>query len=887
MPDWKAEVRRRIHSLRLPAPLETEIAEELAQDAEDRHAALIRTGVSEVDATSRLLAELDQSALADALRAVPTPPPAPPVLGAARGHLVADAWQDLRYGLRMLRKNPLFAVLAVLTLTLGIGASTVMFSVINGVLLAPLPFPEPDRLVEIWDSKPEAGWSRNSLTHANFWDTRDMAREFTDIGAMTFGTLNLTGSQAPERLSAAIVSVGFLRALGVTPVAGRLFAEGEDQSGHDTAVAVLSHRLWQTRFGADRGLVGRSLTLDGRSVVVIGVLPPGTPWLDAGDVFVPLVRTSKEDRGSFELLAIGRLKPGVPVSQGAADLRRISRVLQQQFPDVNKGHEMIAGPSSDWVAGETMRRGLWVLMGAVGCLLLIASVNLVNLLLAQATGRAREVALRAAIGAARARIVRQLVVESLLLGGIGATLGLIAAFSIVRALRGIDVGIARLAFVEVDSRVLIFTVLVGVATSVATGLASALQASQSALVPALKEGERGAVGSPRQRRIRQLLVGVEVALAMTLLIGAGLLLRSFDAVMRADRGFQTEHRVLVQVNPPSSYDDQRIWQLIQDFTLRSKAAPGVLSAAAVSGRPLVDGSTGLGIAVPGQDVAGRDVPWASWRLVTPDYFRVMGVPIIRGRTFTSEDVMGKPMRAIISQRIAKLLYPGQDPVGRDLIVWKGQGDGHAQIVGVVGDMRERGLDEQPTLAVYFPYRGAGWSPVQFVLNATTSPASLVPALRAVMAGIDRDVPISDVRTFDELVDASVASRRFTMTLLATFALLALLLALGGIYGVLAYTVARRTSEIGVRMALGASASTVLRLIVGQGLRPVIAGVVVGLVAAGGLSQLMTRLLFDVTPIDPITYAAVAATILAAAVVACLVPARKAVRVDVMAALRSE
>jgi putative ABC transport system permease protein len=888
MPDWKAEVRRRIASLRLPSVREGEIVEELAQDAEDRYAVLVRGGMSPADAEAHLLADLDQTTLADALRAVPPPPAAPPVLGASRGHVLADAWQDLRYGLRMLRRSPLFAALSVITLTLGIGASTAMFSVVNAVLLAPLPFPDSDRLVQIWDSKPEAGWNQTTLTHANFWDTRDMARAFSDVGAMTFTTLNLTGSGSPERFSAAVVSVGFLRALGVAPIAGRMFAEGEDQSGRDTSVVMLSHRLWQTRFGADPGVVGRSLTLDGRPTVVVGVLPPGTPWLDAGDVFVPLVRTPKEDRDSFELLAIGRLKPGITAAQAAADLTRISRALQQQFPDVNTGHEMVVAPSSDWVAGETTRRGLWVLMGAVGCLLLIASVNLVNLLLAQATGRAREVALRSAIGAARGRIVRQLVVESLLLGVIGAALGLLAAFSIVRALRGVDVGIARLAFVDVDSRVLLFTVLVGVATSVATGLVSAFQSSQGALVPALKEGERGAVGSARQRRIRQVLVGAEVALAMTLLIGAGLLLRSFDAVMRADRGFQTEHRTLVQLNPPSSYNDKRLWQLMQDFMVRARAIPGVMSAAAVSGRPLSNSNTGLGIAAPGKDVAGRDVPWASWRLITPDYFRAMGVPLLRGRTFSEADAIGDgQLTAIISERAAKLLYPDQDPIGREMIVWKGQGDRRARIVGVVGNMRERGLDMQPTLAVYFPYRGTGWTPAQLVLNATTPTAALVPALRAVMASIDRDVPISDVQTFDEIVDASVASRRFTMTLLASFALLALLLALGGIYGVLAYNVARRTAEIGVRMALGAGAGSVLRLIVGQGLRPVLAGVCVGLLAAGALSQLMTGLLFGVTPTDFVTYALVATSIVVASVAACLVPARKAVRVDVMSALRSE
>lgn len=374
---------------------------------------------------------------------------------------------------------------------------------------------------------------------------------------------------------------------------------------------------------------------------------------------------------------------------------------------------------------------------------------------------------------------------------------------------------------------------------------------------------------------------------MTLLVGAGLLLRSFDAVMQADRGFQTERRVLVQVNPPSSQDAARVSQLVDDFSARAVGVPGVVSVAAVSGRPLVDGSTGLGIAAPGRDVSDRDVPWATWRLVTPAYFKTMGVPLLKGRLFTPDDMAKPPMPAVISRSVATLLYPNVDPTGRDLIVWKGQGDQRARIVGVVGDLRERGLDAPPTLAVYFPYRGADWRPIQFVLHASTPPGTLVPALRAVMTGIDRNVAISDVRTLDDLVTASVASRRFTLMLLGGFALLALLLALGGIHGVLAYTVARRTAEIGVRMALGASARSVLWLIVAQGMRPVFAGLVAGGIAAVALSGLVASLLFGVTRADPVTYGAVALVILVAGAIACIVPARRAMRVDVISALRTE
>ncbi len=663
MRNWRREIRARLAPLGLPAVQEAAIIEELAQDAEDRHAALILRGVSPDDAATQILGDLDETAIAERLRAIPRTPSPMPALGASRGSFLADAWQDLRYGLRTLRKSPLFTTLAILTLTLGIGASTAMFSVLNAVLIVPMPFPDSERLVEISGARTDAGWEQNSLSHANFWDLTDLARNFTDIGGVTFTGFNLTGHEAPERLSALQVSAGFLRALGVTPITGRLFAPGEDRAGHDNAVVILTHRMWQTHFGDDAAVIGRSLTLDGTPRVIVGVLPPGTPWLDAGDIFVPLVRTAKEDRGSMEVNAIGRLRPGVSEAHGRADLSRVARLLRERFPDVNEGFDIVSTPSSQWVASDTTRRALWILMGAVACLLLIAAVNLVNLLLAQATGRAREVALRSALGASRARVVRQLVVESLLLGGIGSVLGLSLAYWIVGLVRTADTGIARLAFVAVDSRVLIFTILVGVLTSLITGIIAAFQTSQVALVPSLREGERGAGGSPRQQRVRQLLVAAEVALSLTLLVGAGLLLRSFGAVLSADRGFQTEHRILLEMSLPGTYDAPRTWQLIETFRERAQAIAGVRSVAAVSARPLGNSNTGLGIGNPADNSTGGTIPWASWRLVTPNYFQTIGVPLLRGRTFEEGEENGwsqwqkakTPMPVVVSDRVARLL----------------------------------------------------------------------------------------------------------------------------------------------------------------------------------------------------------------------------------------
>jgi putative ABC transport system permease protein len=798
---------------------------------------------------------------------------------------------DLRHGLRTLRRVPGLVIVSIITLALGIGANTAIFSVIYSVLLKPLVFPDSDRIVQVWMAFPERGIDETSWSHGNFWDARDMVRSFEDLGAIEFGSVNLTGAGDPEQLEAVRVNAGFFRVLGVPPAAGRLFRAGEDAPGQNANIAILSHRFWTRQFGNDPAIVGRTLSLNGVAHEVVGVLPAGTPYLDWADVFRPLVRTADAQRGSWEMLGIGRLKPGVTVEAARSDLQQVMGTLAQRHPDTSRGMSGNIGLLSEVVAGDNTRRALWVLLGAVGFLLLIACVNLTNLLLAKAAGRTREIALRAALGAGRARIVRLLVAESLVLSVAGAALGLLLSYWSLDLLRTSNAwGISRLDELEINGWILAFTTVVAVMTGILTGLMPALQASRSDLAPALREGERGVAGTPRQQRLRAVLIGAEVALTLALLVGAGLLLRSFSALLRVDRGFQTERRVLVELNLPPSYaenDGKRAQQFVLDFEARLRTLPNVVSVASVSGRPMSSGSTGMGIVAAERPDVSREIPWASWRLITADYFKTMGVPLLKGRTFDERDQIAKPWRIIVSQRLAELLWPGEDAVGRQAILWKGQGDNRAEVIGVVGNMRERGLAQPPTLAVYLPSYGSGNDHMYFAIHTTAPKETLIPMVRTALSNIDPSLPLSNIQTLEEIVAASTASRRFTLILLGAFAMLALVLALVGIYGVMSYSVSRQTAEIGVRMALGATNDRVLRLIVLKGMKPVVIGIAVGLVAAYLLSNLIASLLFGVTARDPLTYAAVAVLLTLTAILACVVPARQALRVDVVSALRAE
>jgi putative ABC transport system permease protein len=799
--------------------------------------------------------------------------------------------QDVRAVMRFMRKQPFFSGAIVLMLALGLGASTAIFSVVYGVLLKPLAFPEPERIVQYWGSLPQRQLDRVSLTEANFWDMRDWNRAFEELGALHGASFTLTGEgQAPQRVSGASVSVGFFRALGVTPVAGRLFTPGEDEPGSMAERVLLSNGFWKERFAGDRTIVGRTILLDNKSYDVVGVLPPGTPWLDFAEVFVPFIRRTDANRGSWEYIGVGRIKNGITYDAALADLQRVAKELESRYPE-NKGLGATMAPSRTWIASDQLRQTLWILLGAVGLLLVIACVNVTNLLLARAAASARERAVRTALGATRADLVRERLTESLTFSVAGAVLGLLLAIGLLKFLTTLGpVGIPRLEEVSLNGWVFAFAVAVTIATGVLTGLVPALQAPIAHVLPALREGQRGSIGDRRQERTRALFVGAEVAIALMLLVGAGLLVRSLMHVLTIDRGFETEGRLLVTVSVPSTYGEERMEHTTKTIMARLETLPALHSVASVSGRPLSRGSTGLGLAPADRpDIPDSAVPWASWRVVTKDYFKAMGLPLLAGRNFTEQDLIGKPWRTIISKRAADTLWPGQNPIGRTAILWKGQGQRLGEVIGVVGDMRERGLENDPTIAVYFPAYGDAMATttLQLVMHTKGRPEDAVPAVRTAVSSVDPALPLSNVRTLDDIVTTSVATRRLTMTLLVTFAALALVLALAGVYGVLAYSIARRTGEIGVRLALGAAPGRLLRTTIVRGMRPVLIGMVIGLGLSFWLSRFMTSLLFQVTASDLTTYVVVTLALAAIAIVACYVPARQVLRVDPVVALRNE
>lgn len=812
------------------------------------------------------------------------------------GSSLEGIWTEIRQSVRALRRNPGLTVLGTAMLALGMGASTVVFSIFQAALLQPLPFRDPTRLVQLWETRLYRGIDQASVSEANFWDVRARNRSFQELGASHYDEANLTGAGPAEKVAVISVTAGFLRTLGVSPVLGRGFSYDDDRDGLQNHVVMIGNRFWKTRFGADPNILGKTLRLNGRALTVIGVLPPGEPWINE-QLYVPFGYRPDANRGSWEFDVVGRLAPGVSLQAARADLQQIAAGLARSYPGDDKGIGFLMKSSDIWVAAAATRRALWVLFGAVTFLLLIACLNIANLLLARGTARRREIAVRTALGAGRARLVRFVMLESLLLSAFGAALGVGLAYAVLDTVRTLDIrGIPRLADAGLNPWVLGFAVLIALLTAVLSGLAPALQAPAAHIAGALRDQDRQ-TGSRAQGRLRAILVTGEVALSFLLLVGAGLLIRTFTGLANVNSGFHTENRLMFSVSMPDSYWEKGVGkQFLDRFFERLSALPGVVAVGAVSHRPVEGGDPGMSIdsASPRRASGPATPPWAGWRIVSPGYFRAVGLPLLRGRLFDRNDKpvwgeRGQPpplRRVILSERLAKLLFPGEDPVGKHVILWKSQSNLDAEIVGVVGDSRERGPAGEPTLTVYIPY-GANALTGEFVVHARVNPLALVPAVRSILSGLDPDLPLAGVRSFDEVVSRSLAPQRFNAVLLAVFSGLALLLAATGIYGVLSYSTSRRTAEIGLRVALGASRPGILRMTMLQGIRPVLLGIVLGAIGAWWLSRYFASLLFGVKPFDLPTYSGVAAVLLIAAALACYLPGRRAMRVDPAAALRLE
>ena len=800
--------------------------------------------------------------------------------------------QDIRYAFRRLIKSPAFTLVALLTLALGIGANTAIFSVVNAVLLQPLPYPDSHEIVGVYHL---SDGRRAVMSGPNFTDVKALNTTLEEVAAYTRTRTILTGRGEPVRLDGSGISASLFDMLGVQAAHGRTFRAEENQPG-GTRVAILSHSLWQQRFGGDAAIVGKPLTLDGVTHEIVGVMPEGFSFPADRQIWTPLEYTADfttEQRGAWYLQVVGRLKPGVTVEQARAEVETIGRRLAAQYPDANEGVDFTAVSLHEAMVGS-LRSAFWVLLGAVGFVLLIACVNVANLLLARAASRESEIAVRSALGADRARLVRQLLTESLMLAVVGGGLGLLLAVWGVEALIALEPqGIPRLSEVGVNPVVIAFTAGLSLVTGLLFGLVPAFQSTRSTLSSTLKEAGRGALTTRGGTRMRTTLVVAEVALAVTLLAGAGLLIRSFARLAAVDPGFQVKQALTFEVSLPDSRYAAREKQVafFDDLMPRLESIPGVRNAAAVMALPLSGTSLVLTFEVEGRPpVPPSQQPAMQVRIATADYFQSIGVPLKRGRFFTEADRAGTPKVVLITEAAARQHFPGEDPIGRTITLgWGSDGDrAGGEVVGIVGDVKDAGLSEPDPPQVFLPYRQWPVQRMAVLLETAVPPASVADAARRAVYGVDGSLPVASVRTLDEIVARSISQPRFYMTLLTVFAAVALALAAIGIFGVLSYAVAQRTREIGIRMALGAHHRTVLRLIVREALLMAGGGVLIGVAAAFLLTEwLVSALLFETSPHDPGTFALVATVLTLVTLAAAYVPARRATRVDPIVALRAE
>jgi putative ABC transport system permease protein len=794
--------------------------------------------------------------------------------------------QDFRYAARSLGKSRGFTAVAALTLALGVGANTAIFSVVNAVMLRPLPFSNPDQLVRIWESDPEHGRPTFATSHPNFLDWRSDAKSFQGLAAMTNATFTLTTGAEAESVRGLAVTATFLETLEVTPVNGRNFSADEDRPGGNTRVAVLSYPFWQRAFGSDPGIIGRAITLNSQPHTVVGILPAGFQWGTDNDVLVPLAPDPARDRGDHRLAVIGRLADGVTIDQATSELKTIAARLATQFPATNKDWTIRMLSFYDWLIPDSTRRSLLVLLGAVGLVLLIACGNVVNLLLARGALRQRELSIRAAMGATRGRVARQLLMESGLIAIAAGGLGIAIAFGAVRLLilMGPD-SVPRLDELSIDWTVSAYAVGVALVTMTVFGLVPAMQMSRRDPQDALRADARGSTSGAGRGRARAVLTIAEVALSVALLIGAGLLVRSFSLLQRVEPGFETSRTMTARVSLPNvTYKGgPPKWAFFDRLLTDLRGRPGIAGAAISSGPPLSGDFTGGDVRLP-TETNDQGVS-TNWRLVSPGYFAALGIPL-RGREFTNQDEPKAPRVAIISAALAAKYFPNEDPVGRALVM-RSFGDDPQTIVGVAGDVRTFGLEDEAGFVFYgSSSQYTGWNPMTLVWRSLDA-SNQIDTVRAAVRSIDPGVPLSDVASMDTLIDRSFGPRRFNLYLLGAFAAVALTLAAIGLFGVMAYLVSQRTREIGVRLALGASRAEVFRVILGRGVSLAAIGAAAGVGAALWLTKAMESLLFSVSRTDPVTFIVVPVMLIAVAALACYLPARRAMRVDPVIALRAD
>jgi predicted permease len=809
--------------------------------------------------------------------------------------------QDLRFAIRLLAKNPGFALIAAIIMALGIGANTAIFTIVNKVLLEPLPFRDVDRVVQIWHTPPQSsfpGMTTFSISPANFLDWQRQNHVFEVMALYSGANFDLTGTEKPEAISASPVTAGFFSVLGVEPIHGRIFRPEENNPGQNQEV-VLSYKFWQTHYGADPSAVGRTINLDGEPYTIIGVMGPAMNKPGFAQMWIPKAFTPAEAavRNNHNFLAVGRLKPGVTVEQAQAEMNTISQHLEQAYPEDDKGWGAVIHPLREETVGN-VRPALLMMLGAVAFVLLIACANVANLLLARTFSRRKEIAIRTAMGARRARIVQQLLAESILISLLGGALGLVAAhFGIQLLLKLFANRLPQLGEITLNGPVLAFTFALSVVTGILAGLLPALSMTKGDTSDALKQGLGRTDATSGSSATRSALVVVEVALSLVLLIGAGLMIRSLSRLQTINPGFD-QHNVLtmnVEINKKQFADATQQSQFFDQIIERVRSIPGVESSGAIDNLPLTGGSN-QPVAIQGHPaLALSEQPEVSVRVTTPGYFRTMRIPLLQGRDLSPDDRAGSAAVVVISQSMAKQFWPNGDAIGHylKLSFFPNQ---DRQVVGIVGDVKQQGLQGSAGMAtLYWPVAqevapiDAPWMslPLSLVVRTTVPPRTIATAVTDAIHQINKDLPVDNVLTLEEFVDATLTQQSFNMELLSIFGLLALILCTVGIYSVLAYSVKRGMKDIGLRIAFGASRRNVLQFVVTQAIKPTAIGVAIGLTAAYSLSHLVTSMVYGVTAHDALTFAAVTALLILVAITASLIPAMRATHIDPLSVIRDE